>query len=357
MITERIEPESLTRAALDDYLARGFYRIGRSMITAELLMSDGDVRSAVWTRLDLDGYRFRRSLRKRMARNYNRFQVTVGDFVLDEERERLYSRYRASVEGSRAKTLDEVTGGVAGRALFHTREIAIRHNGELVGFSWFDLGETSVQSLIGVYHPEYAKHGLGFWTMLLEIEHAVSIGMRYHYAGYVLAEPSGMDYKKQVGALEHFNPVAKTWQAAFPFPGGQSPAEIQRRRIGEAEAAHRAAGSIVTRVFNSALAFPSLQELVPQCVRVPILLVCTAPDPFLGVLTTWDETLGRFVFFSGKPISVPVTSEAGDTPSEPFQVDLFIPYGRLGESESAEEIAVWTRHFLALHDSDDDTSR
>lgn len=349
MITQRFEPASLSRTALDEYLALGWYRIGRALITADFLVSDGKLRSTVWTRLDLQTHRFRGSLRKLMARNERRFRVEIGPLVLDPVHEQLYARYRAMVGGNRAENLDEVLGGEHGRGLFHTREISIRDGDTLVAFSWFDLGETSVQSLIGVYDPAYTRHGLGFWTLLLEIAHAAELGMRFHYAGYVLSEPSGMDYKRRVGDLEYLDPATKQWLADSPYPPLQSPAEIQRRRLGDAAEALSRSGSTVSCFHNSALMMPGLRDQVPRCSTEPILLICTTTEHPLGVLTTWDQEQERYVIFGGRPVSVTLDRDDGDdTTSEPVEVHLFIVQERLGEYSSVEEVAFWVRHYLPM---------
>src|SRR5262249_21149189 len=155
-------------------------------------------RSTLWTRLDVREHRFSRSLRKLIAGNGRRFQVRVGELVLDDEREELYARYRDKVGGDRAESLAEVVGGDRGRALFDTHEVAVWSRDRLIAFSWYDLGQLSVQSLIGVYDPAFGKYSLGLYTMLLEILQAAQLGKHFHYAGYVLAEPSPMDYKLRV---------------------------------------------------------------------------------------------------------------------------------------------------------------
>jgi arginyl-tRNA--protein-N-Asp/Glu arginylyltransferase len=348
MISQRLEPERLSRAALDDYLARGWYRIGRALITTDYLVSDGELRSTIWTRLDLQRHRFRSSLRKRMARNARRFRVEVGDLVLDSAHEELYARYREMAGGMRAESLDQVLGGKEGRSLFYTREIRIWSGDDLVAFSWFDLGETSVESLIGVYEPAYRKHGLGFYTMLLEIEHAAALGMRFHYAGYVLSEPSGMDYKTHVGDLEYLDPVTKRWIDHSPYPALQSPAEIRRRRLGEAASALSRAGVSVNLVLNSVLKIPGLSDQIPNCAGEPLLLICSSPDHPMGILTVWEQERESYALFSGKPVSLILDHDDAGEPTEPMQIDLFILQRHLGDYDSAEEIAFWTRHYLPL---------
>lgn len=349
MIASRIEPETLARAELDDYLERGWYRIGRAMITTDFLVSEGELRSTIWTRLDLRTHRFRASLRKQIAQVHARFEIRIGDLVLDATHEELYTRYCEMVGGDRAESLDEVTGGEEGRSLFYTREIGIYRDGLLVAFSWFDLGETSVESLIGVYEPAYRKHGLGFCTLLLEIEHAAAIGLHYHYAGYVLSEPSGMDYKRRVGELEYLDPATKRWLGEFPYPAGQSPAEVQRSRLGEAALALTRSGSPVHHVLNSALLMPGLREHVPGCSTDPLLLISAAGPGALGVLTAWDQARGTYVLFGGQPISVLLERQGEDDPiTPPVPVHLFVIHERLGEHGTVDEIAFWVRHYLLL---------
>lgn len=344
MITGILEPASLSPAELDRYLELGWYRMGRALITTDYLVSDGEIRSAVWTRLDLRGHRFRSSLRKRMARNARRFRIEVGGLCLDATHERLYARYREMVGGNRAATLEDVLGGEEGRRLFETREIRVLDGDELVAFSWFDLGEHSVESLIGVYAPEHRRYGLGLYTMLLEIEHAAELGMRFHYSGYVLCEPSSMDYKLRVGPLEYLDPATKRWIQEPPHAPMESPAEILRRRLGEAAGALSRAGVDVVFTLNSALRFPVLRERIPECVTEPLLLVCTSPEHPWGVLTTWEQGSGHYVLHSGRPISVPLEDEDG---GEPAWIHLFIGHEQLGGYATLDEVAFWARYHLA----------
>lgn len=349
MISQRVEPEGLSRAELDDYLARGWYRIGRVLITTDYLVSDGELRSALWTRLDLQRHRFRPSQRKLVARSRRLFRVEVGDLAPDSAHEDLYTRYREHVGGSRAESLDEVLGGEEGQRLFHTREISLWDGDALVAFSWFDLGETSVQSLIGVYDPAYSKHGLGFCTLLLEIEHAAALGMRFHYAGYVLSEPSGMDYKRRVGALEFLDPRTTRWLGDSPYPPRRSPAEVQRRRLAEAASALTRSGSCAACVFNSMFKFAGLQEQVPSAALDPLLLISALPESPFGVLTTWDQELERYVIFSGRPVSGTLAREPGEDPTTPPDyIHLFLIEERLGDYLSVEDVAFWVRYYLPL---------
>jgi arginyl-tRNA--protein-N-Asp/Glu arginylyltransferase len=342
MSNERVEPETLTPAELDDHLARGWYRIGHGMITTDLLLWGGELRSTLWTRLDVRGYRFPRSLRKLMARNDRRFQVRTGELVIDAEREQLYARYLEKVGGDRVESLADVVGGDRGRALFDTREVSVWSEGLLVAFSWYDLGHLSVQSLIGVYDPAFSKHSLGLYTMLLEIRETAAQGRHFHYAGYVLAEPSSMDYKLQVGGLQFFDPRTSRWLLAPPFARTESPAEIMRSRLDAAGGALRQAGVDAVRYLNPSLQIRGLLEQAPLCPTQPLLLACGAPAPS-RVLVAWEHDRGVYALARARPVVATLARQG----VAPVNILLFFVEAKLGDCGSAEEVADATRAALA----------
>ncbi len=334
MWTERIEPEALAPSELDDRLARGWYRMGAGLITTDLLLMDGELRTTVWTRLDVRGHRFQRSIRKLMARNARRFQVRVGALVMDDAREALYARYLESVGGERAESLHIVVGGEHGRALFDTREISVWDEGRLVAFSWYDLGQHSVESLIGVYDPDFKKHSLGLYTMLCEVVQTAELGKHYHYAGYVLAEPSSMDYKRRVGGLEYLDPATSRWIPEPPFAPGQSPAEILRSRLDAAGSELREAGIEAVRYLNPSMRIRGLLEQVPQAPHQPLLLVCGSKGD-RRVLVAWEHDRGVYSLVRARAVIATLTRPAA--PRE--DILIFLVEAALGEVGSAEGVA------------------
>ncbi len=343
MWIERFEPEILAPSELDERLARGWYRMGDGLITTDLLLWEGELRSTIWTRLDVRGHRFKRSLRKLMARNGRRFQVRVGELVIDDERERLYAGYLEKVGGERARSLVDIIGGDRGRALFDTREVSVWSQERLVAFSWYDVGERSVQSLVGVYDPAFSKYSLGLYTMLLEILQTAELGRHFHYAGYVLAEPSAMDYKLRVGDLQFFDPATSRWLPSPPFARAQSPAEIMRQKLDLAERELRRAGVEAARYLNPALEVRGLLEQAPQCPAEPLLLVCGAAERS-RVLVAWERGRGVYALMRARPVVAMLTREG----VPPVEIRLFFVEARLGERRSAEEVADLTRRELSL---------
>lgn len=334
MSTDRVEPELLSPAELDDHLARGWYRMGYGLITTDLLLWGGELRSTIWTRLDVRGHRFSPSLRKLMARNGRRFHVRVGKLVIDDEREQLYSRYRENAGGERVPCLADIVGGERGLALFDTREISVWSQERLVAFSWYDLGEVSVESLVGVYDPALSRYSLGLYTMLLEIVQTAEMGKQFHYSGYVLAEPSAMDYKLRVGGLQFFDPKAARWLPAPPFAASQSPAEIMRHRLDVAAGELRRAGVDTARYLNPALEIHGLLEQAPQCPAEPLLLVCGATERS-RVLVAWEHGREVYALTRARPVVATVTREG----VPPVEILLFFGEAQLGECRAAEEVA------------------
>ena len=58
-----VRPDQLSPDDLDDYLARGWFRIGQAMMTCRVVQFDGELRPAIWTRLPLRGHQFGRNSR------------------------------------------------------------------------------------------------------------------------------------------------------------------------------------------------------------------------------------------------------------------------------------------------------
>ena len=177
MLVQVIRPETLSPAELDEKLGRGWFRIGDTLMTCEVVWFEGVLRSALWTRLPVQGHAFKKSHRKLMRRIERDLEVSVQPLRIDDERRAIYGRYRAHVGGERAQNLDEILGPDQGRGLFETWEVSFRREGRLVAFSWFDLGAESVQSLAGVFEPEHGRDSLGFASMLFEVRHAQELGL------------------------------------------------------------------------------------------------------------------------------------------------------------------------------------
>jgi len=275
------------RGELDRFLASGWYRIGPTLMTCRCLVFSGVLRSSLWTRLPLEGFAFRKGLRKLMARNGRRYRITSGPYTIDAQREALYQRYKQIVQGERSPTLRDFLFGDTTTHAFDTRELAVWDGDKLVAFSWFDEGAESLQSLIGVYEPSLKKHSLGFYSMLIEIEYGIRTGKKYHYSGYVLPGDPSMDYKLRVGELEFLDQEQRTWRPwsdvdkyALPTTRLEDALDGVSEALREygVESHVRAYPWFDAGVYNPALA---------RCIDQPLILE-SKPMMAQPLIVTWD---------------------------------------------------------------------
>ena len=226
-------PSTLEPDQLDRLLARGWFRMRRSMFTTRYLLDGKGLHTAVWARLDLRGYQFRTGLRRHMRRVERDYRVTVAPARPRSDERRLYRRYVAHVGGERPDELADVLGEEPGLlSPFDTWQVSIRDRaGALVGYSLFDVGADSMQSIIGVYDPDHARAGLGFASMLFEIQYGLQCGFRFHYPGYVVEGVSAFDYKRRVGDLEYRDPVGRRWRPLTELDPAHLPDQRMQRGL------------------------------------------------------------------------------------------------------------------------------
>ena len=211
MFTEFHYPEFLPHQKLDEYLARGWFRMGQMIFTCRFLCFEGKLYTAVWTRLDLEGYTFRKSLRKIFTRNNKQFRVVIRRAILDKEKNDLYLIHRKRFGGHVSSNLRKSLFGDADYNIYDTWESCVYDGEKLVAASFFDLGNNSIASIMGLFHPDYAKYSLGFYTMLLEIDFGIRSGAKYYYPGYVVPYYLKFDYKLRIGDTDYYDPDRKKW--------------------------------------------------------------------------------------------------------------------------------------------------
>ncbi len=209
-------PTFLSPQQLDDYLARGWFRMRENVFTTHYYIRDAALLSTVWLRSPLPNYRFSKSQRKHLRHLNQRYTITFAPLALTEEHETLYQSYLTVAQGDRSESIAGVLGDLDG-VVFKSQILEVRDpeaNNRLIALSIFDLGEVALQSIVGVYHPDYGHESLGVYTMLLEVEWAISSGYQWYYIGYFTPGFSTFDYKLRLQQLQFFNPDSQQW---FPI--------------------------------------------------------------------------------------------------------------------------------------------
>lgn len=223
MFAEKHYPEVLLPEDLDAYLEKGWYRMGQTIFTTHFLSFGEQFYSAIWVRLSLEGYTFRKSLRKLFNKNMSRFKVVFGPARLTREKERLYHRYKLAFPGVLASNLREALMDGEEDTIYNTFETCIYDGNRLVGASFFDVGRRSVASIMGMYDPEYDKYSLGFFTMLLEIHFCQEQGIPFFYPGYVVPGYARFDYKLRIGDVDYYDLGNCQWKPYKTLPVEEIP--------------------------------------------------------------------------------------------------------------------------------------
>lgn len=231
---QKFTPLTLPPVALDDYLARGWYRMGGSIFTTHFLFFQGKPYSAIWIRLDLDDFKFSKSQRKLLRKNGTIFNVAFAPRTIDEEREEVYQEYAEHFDGRLSPSIADSLEDYEIDSVFNTYETTVRtrQTDKLVAASYYDVGEESAASILGFYLPHMSGFSLGYYTMLLEIQFCLERGIRYYYPGYVVPGYERFDYKMRLGASQFYDMRTNGWH---PLDRDEvwpnAPAERQLRRL------------------------------------------------------------------------------------------------------------------------------
>jgi len=231
MFAEKHYPEIMRPEELDAYLARGWYRMGQTIFTTHFLCFGEQFYSAVWVRLPLRGYSFRKSLRKIIRRVQRDFTVSFQPAQIDRDKEHLYRRYKAAFPGMLAPSLSDSLLDGEEFNIYDTYEVTVHDGERLIAASFFDLGQDSIASIMGIYDPAYSKYSLGIFTMLMEIAFAQENHYEYYYPGYVVPGYTRFDYKLRIGDVSYYDLAARDWLPYGQLDTDDIPINKMSRRL------------------------------------------------------------------------------------------------------------------------------
>lgn len=211
---ETQKPESLSPEALDEYLARGWYRMHQTIFTTTHLLHE-ELYRVHWLRFPLSQIRSHTSHR-RIRRLNASCKVVIEDVAaIQPEHEELYRRYRESINFEGASSIHHSLNGEeeSGQTIFRTKSISVFDNDKLIAAGYFDLGQTAGTSILHFFDPACKGRSLGKYLVLLTVDFLQSEGYEYYYPGYVVAGNNKMDYKLFLGkeAACYFDPASGDW--------------------------------------------------------------------------------------------------------------------------------------------------
>ena len=179
---------------LDLFLSIGYFRMQQEIFTCHYLIKD-DTRCPVhWLRIVLADVRYGPK-QVRLFRINEKFSVAIKPLVLSHELETLYALYKTSVDFDAPYSVEAWLLNGATYTAFDTHVIEIRDQNTLIAVGIFDQGDRSLAGIMNFYHPDYRRHSLGKYLMLLKINHAQRQQSDFYYPGYIVSNYPKFDYK------------------------------------------------------------------------------------------------------------------------------------------------------------------
>jgi arginine-tRNA-protein transferase len=230
--TASIFPEEIIPENLDQYLAKGWFRMGQSIFTTNFLTFDNKQYSAVWLRIDLDKFQPEKKLLK-LLQGISDFKVEVKPTKIDSEKEELYFRYRESLKFQPIRNLQTLLFDNSLFNIFDSFEVNIRHNSKLVACGIFDCGQNAAEGIVSFYDPQYKKYSLGRILFLKKIIYLQQKGFKFFYPGYFVPGYAPFDYKIKIAPnqTEYFDITHNRWAPLKEFKFENSPLRIIDQKL------------------------------------------------------------------------------------------------------------------------------
>jgi arginine-tRNA-protein transferase len=168
--------------------------MNQDLFTCRFLPVGPRIYTVHWLRLVVAQVQYG-SKQRRLLRLNAQFEVAIKPFRLTAEYEALYARYHAYIDFDASPSLAELLLAGATHSVFDTYIIEVRHGEQLIAAGIFDRGTITIAGIVNFYDPDYRKHSLGKYLMLLKTEYAREQQLAYYYPGYLVHGYPKFDYK------------------------------------------------------------------------------------------------------------------------------------------------------------------
>jgi len=270
-------PRVLLSSELDQYLARGWFRMGQTIFTTNFLNFRSNFYSSIWLRIPLPEYVSDKTEQKLLKKNA-RFKVEVKPASITPEKEHLFYVYKQNISFEASSSLNTLLYGKANYNIYNTFELCLYDDDKLIAVGFFDIGQTSAAGISSFYDPAYKKYTLGKYLIYLKIAYCKKLGLQYFYPGYFVPGYSLFDYKLDIGkpVLQYLDFPSLEWRPLEQFRLMSSPLHAMQEKLRELLAILSNAG-IACRVlkyeFFDANLIPELEGIV--LFDFPVFLICS----------------------------------------------------------------------------------
>lgn len=222
---ELTRPRELSGVELDDYLAAGWYRQGQGLFTTYSTISRKILMAAPWIRVDSSKYSLSKNLRRLKSKNQKAITYHIGKAVITPHREEMFRRFRTYFKGEFYESLQSALFCYSSQpgTIYDSYEVTFYQNGKMIGFSYFDVGNNSIASIINIYAREAMKYSLGMYSILLQIEWCEKNGKQFYYPGYAMPENPRFDYKLRIQGVDYLEQATGEWKPWEDFKLKETP--------------------------------------------------------------------------------------------------------------------------------------
>lgn len=185
-------------------LAAGYRRYGNTIYT----MRCKGCRSCVPIRLEPDEFSPNRNQRRSAKRNSD-LVTTQTPLAAGQQETELLQRFFTSRYPSKNNTATDYYAGFFLNSSNFSRAIHHYANGNLIGVSIIDIGETWLNAVYFFFDPESSKRSLGTFNILNLVDLCKEQNILHLYLGYWLEKSRAMNYKATF--LPHHILVDNVW--------------------------------------------------------------------------------------------------------------------------------------------------
>jgi arginine-tRNA-protein transferase len=185
--------ESIKNEMLDQYLEKGWYRIGAEIFTTDTTSNGDDWVCVYWVRYRVNQIQLAKSS-EQLLKKSSSFHFSIEPFSLTEEMELLHDVYFSQIDFITNYTIKELLVDTTCQ-VYDTYKIEIRSENKLIGLGIFDQGKHTIAGIKNIYHPDYKSFSLGKLLVLKKLEYCKKNNIEWYYPGYIAPGNNKFDYK------------------------------------------------------------------------------------------------------------------------------------------------------------------
>ncbi|RDU73361.1 arginyltransferase [Helicobacter aurati] len=183
-------------------LARGYRRFGEYYFVPKC----SDCNKCVTIRYLVQEFIMTNSMKKVIKKNIDTL-IQIRRPLTNDARVCLYLQYHNKMMHKKGWSMNSIdrqryTNSFVAGSEFFGYEMCFYREGHLVGVSYFDIVEDSMSANYFFYDHGFGKFSLGTLNILLLLNLAKKLGLKYFYPGYWIKNHKSMGYKERFKPFE-----------------------------------------------------------------------------------------------------------------------------------------------------------